>query len=459
VLTPLLRAHCATRRARLLAALPAPALIPAGLPVPRNYPANPYPYRASSHFLYLVGLALPGAALWLDGDETRLLVPPVEADADLWHGPSPGPEALRELTGLHTAPLTALASLRRGRFVACPPCVHLETAHALGALLERAPHELGRDERDVPLLEALIALRLQHDEGALAELRRAADVSVRAHLEGMARTQPGGTEQALVAAMEAECAREGFTTAYPSIVTTHGEVLHNHDHGHVLAAGDLVLCDLGAETDTGYAADITRTWPVSGKFSATQRALYELVLAMQQAAIAQVRPGVRYRDVHLAAARVLTDGLVQLGILRGQVDALVEDGVHALFFPHGIGHLLGLDVHDMEDLGDRAGYAPGRTRSAQFGLSYLRLDRDLVPGMLVTIEPGFYQVPSLLHAPERVGIDARALDRRKLAAFADVRGIRIEDDVLVTATGHEVLTRALPKAPDAVEARVGTQGT
>jgi Xaa-Pro aminopeptidase len=160
---------------------------------------------------------------------------------------------------------------------------------------------------------------------------------------------------------------------------------------------------------------------------------------------------VRYRDVHLAAARVLVDGLVQLGVLRGQVDALVEDGVHALFFPHGIGHLLGLDVHDMEDLGDRAGYAPGRARSAQFGLGYLRLDRDLAPGMLVTIEPGFYQVPSLLAAPARFGLSDRALDRGRLAAFSDVRGIRIEDDVLVTDGAPRVLTSALPKRADLVE--------
>jgi Xaa-Pro aminopeptidase len=211
---------------------------------------------------------------------------------------------------------------------------------------------------------------------------------------------------------------------------------------------------VGAETCAGYAADVTRTWPVSGRFSGTQRALYDAVLASQRAAIDSVRPGLRYRDVHLAAARVLTAHLVDLGILEGAVDALVEDGVHALFMPHGIGHLLGLDVHDMEDLGDRAGYAAGRTRSAQFGLGYLRLDRDLAPGMLVTIEPGFYQVPLLLEQPERFGIDARPLRRERLADFADVRGIRIEDDVLITDDGHVVLTDGLPKDAAVIEALV-----
>jgi Xaa-Pro aminopeptidase len=228
--------------------------------------------------------------------------------------------------------------------------------------------------------------------------------------------------------------------------------LHNHHHHHPLQAGDLLLADVGAESDTGYASDITRTWPVSGRFSDSQREIYQLVLAMQDAAIARVAPGVRYRDVHLAAARVLVDGLCQLGVLRGEVDALVEDGTYALFFPHGVGHLLGLDVHDMEDLGDLAGYAPGRTRDKQFGLSYLRLDRDLVTGMVVTIEPGFYQVPSLLADPARVGLSMSAVNRERLARYQDVRGIRIEDDVLVTDRGREVLTGALEKKPDDVEA-------
>jgi Xaa-Pro aminopeptidase len=194
---------------------------------------------------------------------------------------------------------------------------------------------------------------------------------------------------------------------------------------------------------------------VSGRFSTTQRELYDVVLASQEAAIARVRPGVRYRDVHLETARVLAEGLVALGILRGDPDELVADGVVALLFPHGVGHLLGLDVHDMEDLGDRAGYAPGRARSTQFGLRSLRLDRDLAPGMAVTIEPGLYLVPAILEDPELTRAAGDRLDRRVLARYADVRGIRIEDDVLVTADAPEVLTAAIPKKASEVEARVG----
>jgi Xaa-Pro aminopeptidase len=444
----------ATRRALLGARLGGrPALIPAGSHRPRNYPHNPYPYRASSHFLYLVGLAWPGAVLRLDGDDQRLLLPARDPLDALWHGEPEQDEALAACTGLRVGQRQELAALVRGRGVALPPVLRREDALPLARALDRDVEQLGRDEEiDAPLLEALIALRLCHDEAALHELRRAAEVSVDAHLTGMRATRAGAREHSVVAAMESVFTATGFTTAYGSIVSTHGEVLHNEAHDHALRDGDLLLADVGAETDTGYAADVTRTWPVSGRFSATQREIYQLVLEAQAAALRALRPGARYRDVHLAAMSALCHGLRDVGILRGDPAGLLERGAHALFMPHGIGHLLGLDVHDMEDLGDRAGYAPGRARAAQFGLSYLRLDRDLAPGMLVTIEPGFYQVPFLLREPERVGLDGSVIDRERLALFADVRGIRIEDDVLVTAGGHELLTARLPKEPDAIEA-------
>jgi Xaa-Pro aminopeptidase len=455
VLAPHLASACAARRARLLHLLGSqPALIPAGRALPRNYAANTHGFRASSHFLYLVGAALEGAALFCDGEQCVLLVPERAADDELWHGKVASDAELAQTLGITVRPLGELAILRKNRLLATVPPVNaelaLEVAHALG----RPAQTLGRERLDEPLLDALIQLRLCHDEAALHELRRAGHASVRAHLAGMAATRPGRQEREVCAEMEAVFAREGFGTAYGSIVTVHGEVLHNHHHHLRMSQGDLLLADVGAESDTGYAADITRTWPVGGRFSETQRAAYEVVLASQRAAIERVRPGVRYRDVHLAACRALCEGLVALKILRGNVDSLLEQGAHALFFPHGIGHLLGLDVHDMEDLGDRAGYAAGRTRAAQFGLSYLRLDRDLTAGMLVTIEPGFYQVPSLLAEPARVGLSGDALNRTELARFSDVRGIRIEDDVLVTAQGCEVLTAALPKTVSELEALV-----
>jgi Xaa-Pro aminopeptidase len=443
------------RRAALAARLRGqPALIPAGHAPARNYPHNPYPFRASSHFLYLVGLALEGASLWLDADDAQLLLPARDPLDALWHAQPLPDESLHELTGLTIRRDASLSELARGRSVATPPPLgagHGRLAHALG----RTPGSLGKDEViDGPLVDALIALRLVHDAFAQAELRRAAQVSIEAHLAGMRETRPDRRESDITAVMEAVFRRANFATAYGSIVTVRGEILHNLEHAGVLRAGELLLADVGAETDGGYAADITRTWPVSGTFSSTQREIYQLVLNAQRAAIARAQPGVRYREVHLTAMRSLCDGLVALGILRGQPEELVARGAHALFMPHGIGHLLGLDVHDMEDLGDRAGYAPGLARDAQFGLSYLRLDRVLTPGMAVTIEPGFYQVPFLLADPARVGIDDSCLDRARLARFSDVRGIRIEDDVLITEQGNEVLTGALIKEPDAIERAV-----
>lgn len=427
------------RRSLLMRALgDAAALVTSGEPPSRNYPANTYDFRASSHFLYLVGVPLVGASLLLHEGRAELFVPMPEPDDALWHGEQPGLDALAAATGVDVIRPTAELAAR------------LAAVGTLGRL--PAPAVGMRTDGDERLIDAMITLRLRHDDFAVHELRRAAAVTARAHAAGQRATRDGVAVAAVRAAMEQEILAADFTTAYASIVTVRGEVLHNHDRSGRCQAGDLLLADVGAETDSGWAGDVTRTWPVRGSFSASQRAIYEVVLQAQKAAIAAVRPGVRYRDVHLTASRVLCAGLCDVGLLRGDVDGLVERGAHALFFPHGIGHLLGLDVHDMEDLGDRAGYGPGRGRSSQFGLCYLRLDRDLQPGMAVTIEPGLYFVPAILNNPTLTAPFADALNRDALAGFADVRGIRIEDDVLVTASGHEVLTAAIPKEVSAVAA-------
>lgn len=430
----------AARRARLLDRLDRPALIPAGAPQPRNYPANLQPYRASSHFLYLVGRPMPGAWLLLADGEATLYVERPPADDALWHGPPVDRAQLAADLGLSIAPLDALRVPPKAMSL---PAMDGATRGEQARLLGR-PFVAGRiDEADAPLADAMIGLRLRHDEAAIAGLRSAAEATVAAHEAARAALKPGAREYEIWAAMQYEFTRRGMSWAYPPIVTRRGEVLHERGLHRTLEAGDLVLIDVGAETADGWAGDVTRTWPVGQPMTPTQAALHAVVRDAQAAAIAAVKPGVRYRDVHLTAARALTGGLVDLGILRGDVDELVADDVHALFFPHGVGHLIGLDVHDMEDLGDRAGYAPGFTRSARFGLGYLRLDRVLESGMAVTIEPGFYQVPAILSDPARDPGDR--LDRATLAKFADVRGIRIEDDVLVTDSGADVLTGALAR--------------
>jgi Xaa-Pro aminopeptidase len=445
----------AERRARLGASYPAPLLVVAGRARPRNFRANRYPYRAESHFLYLVGRPLEGALLLVDGRRSTLYVEPPDPEEVLWTGPTPTLDELARALELEVRPIEELAPPEG---CAVLPPQDLETAEALSELLGRPIDPGGGPElegADAELAEAMIRLRLVHDAAAIAQLRQAAEVTACAHRAGMAASRAGVRECVVRAAMEAEITARGMTTSYGSIVTVHGEILHNERHDGLLAPGDLLLADVGAETPEGWAGDVTRTWPVSGEWSATQRDIYQAVLEAQRAAIALVRPGVRFRDVHHAAGKSLVRSLVELGVFRGDPLELYERGAAALFFPHGVGHLLGLDVHDMEDLGDRAGYAPGRSRASSRGDRFLRLDRDLESGMCVTIEPGFYAIPSMLDDPNELGDLGPALDRSALAYFADVRGIRIEDDVLVTERGAEVLTESIPKDAAAVEAAVG----
>lgn len=443
-----------------------PALLFSGGLRARNYPANASPYRADSHFLYLVGAAIPDAALLIHGGRAELFVPPKDADDPLWHGPVPGPDAIAQATGVDAVRSSeqladAITAAGGPEAIATLPSADPITRVHQCRRLARAwpgdasPGVSGLGPVDLALADAMIELRLVHDAPALETIRRGMEATTAAHLAGMAASRPGRFEYEVRAAMERELLARNMTTAYGSIVTVHGEVLHNTTFGNQLGEHDLLLADVGGELE-GWANDVTRTWPVRGKFSPTQRALYDIVLQAELDAIAKVRPGARYRDIHLTACLTLTRGLVDEGLLRGDPESLVERGAHAIFFPHGVGHLLGLDVHDMEDLGDRAGYAPGRERSAQFGLGYLRLDRDLAPGMVVTIEPGLYLVPAILERQALVGpfVADKSFDPAALARFADVRGIRIEDDVLCTTTDPDVLSAAIPKLASAVESAV-----
>lgn len=426
------------RRAALLSKLGTlPALIHAGHPRSRNYAANTYPFRAGSHFLYLTGLSIPGASLLLHQGQATLLVPKVAEDDALWHGPQPGSLVWQSVSGVD-------------QIQEIPPA---QTPTSLSGPIATLPWPTAPSAADRLLGQAMVDLRLTHDAAALHEMRRAARVTHEAHVAGMqaART-PGVSEAAIRAAIESRIIAHNFGLAYTSIVTTHGDILHTNRYDHLCQAGDLLLADVGSESDTGWASDVTRTYPIGGRFSPTQRALYAIVLAANEEAIAAAKPGVSYRDVHLLACRTLAQGLVDEGILKGDPGSLVEQGAHALFFPHGVGHLLGLDVHDMEDLGDMAGYAPGRSRSKQFGLCYLRLDRDLTAGMAVTIEPGLYLVPSILNNQALCAPFEAALDRSRLAHFSDVRGIRIEDDIVITTEDPECLTAAIPKQIDEIEA-------
>jgi len=451
---PTLKETLANRRQRLAAQVDLPVLLWSGHSTARNYPGNPYPFRASSHFLYLAGVSLPDVAIALQGNRLTLLMDDPTAADSLWHGAMETRDQVAERIGADAAyPLATITDFADG--AATVAVQDAATRQIQAQVLQRAiAHPTEAVGIDRALVMALVQVRLCHDAAALAEMRRAIAITVAAHTAGMAATAQAQRESEVRAAIEAVITAHQASLAYTSIVTVQGEVLHNPSSPHRLHPGDLLLADAGAEVDSGWASDVTRTWPVSGRFSATQRDIYDIVLAAHDRAIAAIHPGVEYRDIHLIAAQTIAAGLVDLGILQGDPEGLVEQDAHALFFPHGIGHLLGLDVHDLEDVGDLAGYAPGRTRSPRFGLGYLRLDRPLQAGMVVTIEPGFYQVGALLNDPaQRQHYDAW-VNWDRLATFADVRGIRIEDDVLVTPHGSEVLTAALPTAATAIESLV-----
>ncbi len=455
----------AHRRAALLKRLDRPLVLFAGGFISRNYPANVFPFRADGTFLYYFDAPEPGSAAFFDPADgsVTLLLPRRSLDDALWHGELESFEqakarhqvsAVVEVEGLEDF----VRQKSKGRQVdslAVSDWKATQRARALTGedLAFDTPAKLGRPE----LLDAIAAQRLIKDATELAHMWRTAEVTHEAHLAALRATRPGGTEQALVGAVEGVFARHGCVPAYNTICSVRGEVLHNHGHANVLHEGDLVLLDAGAEGPHGYCSDVTRCWPV-GAFSPEAKDLYDLVLEAEVFAIAQVKPGLRYRDLHLAASRVLARGLVDLGLLTGSPDALVEAGAHAVFFPHGLGHQLGLDVHDLEAFGDRVHYPNGRSRSAQFGLAFLRMDLDLQEGMTFTIEPGLYFVPQILRSPDfktrfrgQVNFD-RAEQYLSMNQGRGFGGIRIEDDVLCTAAGAEVLTRAIPKTRAELEA-------
>lgn len=453
---PLSPATFAARRAALAAATAAPVLLLGNGHRARNLPQYGVPFRQDSNFLFFTGCAEPEAAALVqpDGHTTLFLVLPAEDDA-LWHGHVDSPEDLRERYGVDAvrahSELEAACEGLRLLTLAVPD----EGRNQQATRITGIPLRFGREHGSEALVEYVIRTRRIKGPEELAEHRLAADATEAAFRVAMAATRPGGNEAAVAALFEGALAARGYTTGYHSIVTVRGEVLHNPTWHNPLRSGELLLLDGGGEGPQGHGVDVTRTWPVAGRFTAPQKAVYAAVLEAQRACIARVRSGVRYRDVHMQAAEVLAQFMVDEGLLRGTVQEVLERHAHALFFPHGVGHLLGLDVHDLETFGDRAAYAPGRVRSTHFGTAWLRLDLDLEPGMLVTIEPGFYVVPAILADPtlrERFGA---LVDWERAQRWVGFGGIRIEDDVVCTAGEPEVLTARIPKTIEEVEAAVG----
>jgi Xaa-Pro aminopeptidase len=273
------------------------------------------------------------------------------------------------------------------------------------------------------------------------------------HVAAMKMAKPGVTEQEIAGTIEGISITKGHMPSFPIILSQNGETLHNHDHSQVLKLGRLLLTDAGAEANSHYASDFTRTYPVGGEFSQKQRDIYNIVLKANNHAISLCKPGVTYQSIHLEAAKVIAGGLIDLGLMKGNVDDAVANGAHAMFFPHGLGHMLGLDVHDMEDLGENfVGYDDEVSRIDQFGTAYLRLGRRLQAGFVLTVEPGIYFIPELIKKWKAEKINGSFINFDKAEEYIGFGGIRLEDDVLITEKGSRLLgSKRVPITVEEVE--------
>jgi Xaa-Pro aminopeptidase len=447
----------AERRNRLMHILKRPVLLMGNGPLPRNLPMNTLPFRQDSNLLYFTGCDLPNAAALITESGCTLFLPlPAKGDA-LWHGLLPDAQALKAHFGVDTV-------LAAEELVST--CSQFDTLATLAvsdpirnAITESITGEVlkfGETHGDLDLVDAIIEMRRIKSPAEAQAHREAARFTTRAHCVAMGATRVGGHEREIAALFDGVLAANGCVNGYHSSVTVRGEILHNPSYNNHLRDGDLLLLDGGAELPSGYGADVTRTWPVNGRFSPRQRAAYSAVLYAQKESIALCREGVRYREVHLASSKILAQFLVDEGLLMCSASEAFETGAHALFFPHGVGHFLGLDVHDLEQFGDRPAYPEDRQRDPQFGLSYLRLDMTLEAGHLVTVEPGFYVVDAILDDPVMQETHKGRLNLDALEAWRGFGGIRIEDDILVGPNGPENLSAAAPREIEAIEEKTGT---
>lgn len=449
------------RRRRLKEKVPSGLiLLPGNRDASMNYPANIYPFRQDSSFLYFFGVDKPDLVGLIDVEEGRdyLFGTDFTLDDIIWMGPQPSvldmaAEVGASGTGTPKQLAEKLRDARsRGRPVHFLPPYRGEQALQLETLLGYPAAEM-KGHASRTLVDGIIELRSVKSAGEIEEIERALDVTREAYAALVEAARPGAVEWEVAGRIEGVAASYGRRMAYPIICTVHGERLHNHHQDNRLKKGQLLLVDAGAESLGHYASDITRTYPVGGKFTAEQKDIYQIVHKAQAEAIAAIAPGKPYRDVHLLAASVIASGLKDMGLVKGGVQTVVEQGAHALFFPHGLGHMLGLDVHDMEGLGeDRVGYPDAGGRSSQFGLAYLRLAKALQVGYVLTVEPGIYFIPALIDDWKSKHRFPDLIDYEKVERFRGFGGIRLEDDVLVTEGKARVLGKPIPKSVEEIEA-------
>lgn len=425
-----------------------------------NYPSNTYKFRQDSSFLYFFGLNEPDMAALLDVEsgEQILFGNDVDIDDIIWMGPQESVKEKAESIGIEKSePMAELKgyvekAAKAGRKVHFLPPYRNYNKILLNSLLDIPIANL-KAEASVELIKAVVDLRIIKDKYELEEIEKACNIGYAMHLTAMKMAKLGMVEQQLYGIMEGIAYSQGAMTSFPTILSQNGETLHNHKHHQILTDGRMVVIDSGAETNMNYCSDFTRTFPSSGKFTQQQKEIYQIVSAANNLAIDLARPGVTYKEVHLAACRLIAQGLNNLGLMKGDVDEAVASGAHALFMPHGLGHNMGLDVHDMEDLGENyVGYDDTIQRSTQFGLASLRMGRMLQPGHVLTVEPGIYFIPALIDKWKAEGINKDFVNFEALDAYRTFGGIRLEDDIVITGNGCRLLgAKRLPITVEDVE--------
>jgi Xaa-Pro dipeptidase len=429
------------------------ALFPGNGEASMNYPSNTYHFRQDSDFLYYFGLDLPGFAGLMDFNSGKdwIFGNDVELDDIIWMGPQPGVKELAEKCGVvDTAPFSKLEEIVRNALakkikVHFLPPYRGENKMMLGLLLKENPCQM-KTLASIDLIRAVVSMRSVKEKVEVDEIEKAVNIAYDMHVTAMKMCKPGVKEQEIFGTIEGIALAKGGGTSFPIILSINGQTLHNHEHGNILKKGRMMVTDAGAETNMHYASDITRTTPVGGKFSEQQKEIYEIVLKANTEAINAAGPDKSNRELHIMASGVIASGMKEIGLMKGDMDEAVTEGAHALFMPHGLGHMLGLDVHDMESFGeDYIGYNEDVKRSDQFGLAFLRFALPFKPGHVFTIEPGCYFIPELINQWKAEGKFSDFINYGKIDKYMSIGGIRIEDNVLITERGHKVLGRPIPK--------------
>ena len=426
---------------------------------PANYPDNTYKFRQDSSFLYFFGHSHPGYAgvIDIEAGEDYFFGNDVDMDDIIWMGPQPSVKELAAQVGIQKSfPFSQLKevvgkAIAQGRKVHFLPPYRFDNMMLLEDLTGiRAA--IVKKYASVELIKAVVDLRSVKEACEIAEIDLACNIGYEMHTAAMRLCKPGIKEQYIAGVLDGIAASYGSMTSFATILTQHGETLHNHDHSHILEPGRMMLTDAGAERVTNYCSDHTRTVPVGGKFEGRQKDVYNIVLACHDKALEITRPGITYMSVHLEVCKVLVQGLKDLGLMKGNVEEAVAAGAHALFLPHGLGHMMGLDVHDMENLGEIwVGYN-GQPKSTQFGRKSQRLAIPLEPGFVHTVEPGIYFIPELIDMWKAEKKFTDFINYDVVETYKDFGGIRNEEDYLITETGARRLGKKIPLTPEEVEA-------